>query len=115
MTIQEEMGKIIKDLRTELKLSQTDLALKVGYTDKSAIAKIEAGKVDLPQSKIVAFAKVLGVTPCYLFGEANNNILSLKQQLKAANTIAAHFEGDNFTEEQLGQIEAFAKFIKQES
>lgn len=113
MTPQEEMGKIIKKLRTELKLSQTELALKVGYTDKSAIAKIEAGKVDLPQSKIVAFAKVLNVTPCYLFGGEDNNIPSEERSTKPT-TITIHFEGGDFTKEQLKRIEAFARFIQQE-
>lgn len=30
------------------------------------------------------------------------------------NTIAAHFDGSEYTEEQLKRIEEFAKFIKQE-
>ena len=66
MTIQEAIGLKIKDLRKEKKISQTDLAIKVGYKDKTAIAKIEAGKVDLPQSKIMAFAEALDTTPAYL-------------------------------------------------
>jgi hypothetical protein len=32
------------------------------------IAKIESGKVDLPQSKILDFSKVLNTTPGYLMG-----------------------------------------------
>ena len=63
MTIQEGIGKRIRSLREFNKLSQTELAIKVGYKDKTSIAKIEAGKVDLPQSKIFAFAKNLGTTP----------------------------------------------------
>lgn len=74
VTIQEKTGELIKQLRIKRELSQTELAIKVGYADKSAIAKIEAGKVDLPQSKLVAFANALDVTPCIFFGEdADNN------------------------------------------
>ena len=58
----------IKDLRCKLGLSQEELARKTGYTDRSSIAKIEAGRVDLTQSKIAAFAEALGVTPAYLMG-----------------------------------------------
>lgn len=53
------------DLYTNIKLkrlangwTQSELAKKMGYSDKSMIAKIENGKVDLPQSKIKAFADV---------------------------------------------------------
>lgn len=69
MTIQEGIGKRIHSLREFNKLSQTELAIKVGYKDKTSIAKIEAGKVDLPQSKIFAFAKNLGTTPSYILGD----------------------------------------------
>lgn len=69
MTIQEGIGKRIRALREFNKLSQTELAIKVGYKDKTSIAKIEAGKVDLPQSKIFAFAKNLGTTPSYILGD----------------------------------------------
>ena len=69
MTIQEGIGKRIRSLREFNKLSQTELAIKVGYKDKTSIANIEAGKVDLPQSKIFAFAKNLGTTPSYILGD----------------------------------------------
>ena len=58
----------IKSLRLDLGMSQGELAKKTGYNDRSSIAKIEAGKVDLTQSKIVAFAKALNTTPGYLMG-----------------------------------------------
>ena len=58
----------IKRLRLEQNMTQDELAQKVGYTSRSSINKIESGKVDLPQSKIVEFASVLGVTPSQLMG-----------------------------------------------
>lgn len=63
-----ELYKNIKRKRQQLKMTQTDLALKMGYADKSMIAKIEKGNVDLPQSKILAFANVLETTPGELMG-----------------------------------------------
>lgn len=39
----------IKRLRKEAKMSQEELAKRVGYTDRSSIAKIENGEVDLSQ------------------------------------------------------------------
>lgn len=58
----------IKHLRQLRGYSQEELARMVGYTDRSTIAKIEAGGVDLSQSKIAAFAMALGVTPAQLMG-----------------------------------------------
>lgn len=58
----------IKALRESLKMSQDELATKVGYKDRTSIAKIESGKVDLSQSKIFAFTKALNVSPEELMG-----------------------------------------------
>ena len=61
-------GQIIKMLREEKGMTQDTLAKLMGYSHKSSINKIEMGKADLPQSKLIAFAQVLGVTPCELLG-----------------------------------------------
>lgn len=66
MDLQSKIGAKIKSLRENEELSQSQLAELVGYKDKTSIAKIEAGKVDLPQSKILAFSKALNVTPSFL-------------------------------------------------
>ena len=63
-----QLYKNIKKLREEYGWSQEDLARKIGYTSRTSIAKIEAGKIDLPQSKIKAFADALHTTPSYLMG-----------------------------------------------
>lgn len=67
-----ETHENIKALREQQGLSQQALAERAGYKDRSSIAKIEAGLVDLPQSKIAAFAKALNVTPAYLMGIVDN-------------------------------------------
>ena len=54
-----ETHEVIKQLREQRGMSQDALAEKVGYKDRSSIAKVEAGLVDLSQSKIAAFAKAL--------------------------------------------------------
>lgn len=61
-------GQIIKMLREERGMTQEQLAELMGYSHKSSINKIEMGKSDLPQSKILAFAKVFGVSPCEIIG-----------------------------------------------
>lgn len=62
------MGTIIKKRREQLGISQEQLASILGYKSRSSINKIELNHTDLPQSKIVALAKALSVTPAYLMG-----------------------------------------------
>ena len=62
----ESIYERIKELRIAKKLSQEELARMVGYTSRSSVNKVEAGLIDLPQSKILAFAKALNTTPIYL-------------------------------------------------
>ena len=67
----EDMLKLysnIKWYRTQNGMSQSELAAKVGYADKTMISRIENGLVDLPQSKIEEFAKVFGIEPGVLMG-----------------------------------------------
>lgn len=66
-------GKLIREKRAEKGMSQDDLARICGYEDRSAISRIETGlQDDLPLSKAVQIAKVLGITPTQLTKEAND-------------------------------------------
>lgn len=62
------LGQNIRIYREKLGLSQTELAKKLGYKDRSTIAKIESDVNDLTQSKIVAIADALETTPAALMG-----------------------------------------------
>lgn len=64
----------IKLRRKQLGLTQDDLASMIGYSNRSAIARIENGSIDLPQSKIMAFADALKTTPGWLMGADKSNI-----------------------------------------
>lgn len=86
-----ELHENIRSLRKERGWSQQHLAELVGYGDRSSIAKIEAGKVDLPRSKIAEFAKVFNVTPAYLLGyseETDALILSIIEENESGRTAA---------------------------
>lgn len=69
-----EIYNNIRERRKQLGLTQQELATKVGYTDRSTIAKIEAGKIDIPQSTIVALAKALECSPGELMGTHEEQI-----------------------------------------
>lgn len=62
------IGERIKLKRIEKGWSQRDLAAKMKYSNHSTIGKIEAGKVDIPQSRVVQFAEVLNTSIAYLMG-----------------------------------------------
>ena len=63
-----ELYKNIRKYRKQMGLTQEELAKRIGYTDRSSIAKIEKGVVDLPQSKITQIAKVFGISSKDLMG-----------------------------------------------
>lgn len=62
------LGQNIRLYREKLGMSQEELAKKLGYKDRSTIAKIESNVNDITQSKIVAIAKALNTTPAALMG-----------------------------------------------
>ena len=69
--INKKLSEKIRSRRKELKMSQEELASLVGYTDRSIISRIEKGLIDLTESKIMAIAKALNVTPEILVGWEN--------------------------------------------
>ena len=66
------VGENILMMRKRLGWTQEELAKRMGYKSKSTINKIELGINDIPQSKIVKFADVLGTTPACLMGWSEN-------------------------------------------
>lgn len=80
MNINKEIGAKIKARREDLKMSQRALAEKMGYSNHSTVARIENGLVDIPQSRIVQFSEVLGVSTSYLMGwekvQKNNDAIT---------------------------------------
>lgn len=70
----ETLYERIKRLRIENNMNQTDLALALGYKDKTIISKIESGKIDISARKIMEFADALHTTPTYLMdGDKDEN------------------------------------------
>lgn len=108
-----ELYQRIKARREELGMSQNELAKRLGYKDRSTIAKIEAGINDITQSKIEAFAKALNTTASDLMGwdessgsdrvssDGNTSDFSYVQY---AGPVAAHFNATPVEEHELRRI-----------
>lgn len=66
--IMADIGKRIREKREALGITQEELAVRLGYKNKSTIAKIENGTNDIVQSKVVEFANALNTSVSYLMG-----------------------------------------------
>ena len=75
-----DMYDRIRKRRKELGMTQDELARLTGYNDRSSIAKIEAKKADLSQSKIIAFSEALKVTTSYLMDESKEEELANQEK-----------------------------------
>ncbi len=58
----------IRFRREQLGMSQEELAKKIGYKDRTAVSRLEAGKRQIKQSMIQQLADALHTTPSYLMG-----------------------------------------------
>jgi repressor LexA len=83
------IGEQIKKQRLLLGLSQDELAARVGYKDRSTIAKIESGVIDLTHSKLIKIAQSLNVNIEYIIGLAQNKNHSTIKTIPILTAIVA--------------------------
>ena len=108
----EELYENIRQKRIELGMTQEELAKSLGYADKSMIAKIEAGKVDLAQSKILAFASALNTTPSALMGwKEDDDRAILLQKLYDEKRILFD-AADDATTEEIRKAAEYLEFLE---
>lgn len=62
------IGEKIRELRLKNNMTQYELALKLGYMTKGAIARIEKNTRELPISKLCEIAKIFNTTPNDIVG-----------------------------------------------
>ena len=91
-----QIGERIKRRRQELEWSQRELADKMGY-NHSTITRIETGKIDISQSRVIQFSEVLGVSIAYLMGweeeeQKNDLIAEVIVKMRTDNTFMSVVE-----------------------
>ena len=101
-----QFDKILKLLRTEKAMSQQDLADALGIS-KSAINMYERGQRQPNFETLESIADYFNVDIDYLLGRTNKTTKIINP-----NTMAAHFDGDEYTEDELDRIKEFAAFVK---
>lgn len=104
--INEKMQEIMKRMkarREELAMSYQALSEKVGVS-KSTLQRYETGYIrNMPVDKLEEIAEALQVSPSYLMGWNDQ---------EQPQTLAAHFDSDEYTEDELDEIKQFAAFVK---
>ena len=111
----EELYENIRQRRIELGMTQEELAKALGYADKSMIAKVEAGKVDLAQSKILAFASALNTTPSWLMGwneDDADDKTALLQKIYDENKILFD-AAEDATEDEIKAAVDYINYLKE--
>lgn len=66
------IGLRIRNKRTELGISQEELASRMGLKSKSTICKIERGEDNLTADSVKKYANALDVSPDYLYGNEDS-------------------------------------------
>lgn len=101
------VGKVIRELRTKKGLSMEELAEKVNgkfgtSINKGMISKWENGLGEPRLDNVRQLALFFNVSLDYLIGIDNDE----------PETIAAHHDSEEWSEEELETIEKFKQFVK---
>lgn len=84
----------IKENRIAKGWSQSELARRVGYSDKSMISKIEKGVVDLSQSQIKKFADAFDVSMADLFGSVEDTLIEISRKPRKSTSDILYRDAD---------------------
>lgn len=96
----EHFNENLRAARERKNMTQKDVADNIGVA-KSTYSLYESGNREPNVQTIKKLADVLNVSA--------DDLLGLNQE---PTTIAAHFDGDDFTEDELEDIRAYADFVK---
>lgn len=94
----------IKILRDRYHLTQDELAEIAGVTNK-AVSTWETGSKEPRMGPIERMARHFGIKKSNIIEDGGLDLI-------ASDTIAAHFENEKYTEEEMKEILKYAHFIK---
>ena len=96
----EKFNENLKAARERRNMTQKEVADNIGVA-KSTYSLYESGQREPNVQTIKRIADTLNVSADDLLGLTNE-----------PQTIAAHFDGNEFTEDELNEIRQFAEFVK---
>lgn len=111
--MKQKIGETLKKCRLDANKTVkeiSDLLISKGFkASEKTIYSWETGNSQPSPDALLIMCKAYGITDVLgTFGYAENT------HVEEPTTIAAHFDGTEYTEEQLDRIKAFAAFIKTE-
>lgn len=98
--IKETVAKNLMYYRKKNKITQKELADQLGVKH-NAISSWENGVNSIDIDTLFRVCQIFGITV--------NDMYDIKQQ---PTTLAAHFDGEEYTEDELDEIRQFAEFVK---
>ncbi|MCM2675512.1 helix-turn-helix domain-containing protein [Alkalicoccobacillus plakortidis] len=97
-----EFGDRIAHLRRGKNLTQAELADSIGIT-RASLSHYEKNRREPDYATLKVIANFFGVTVDYLLGTIEN---------EEVDTIAAHHDSDEWSEDELKEIEKFKEFVR---
>lgn len=94
------IGNKLNDLLTERHMTVTELSRKINVAPTTIYSIIQRNNKKVDIDVLLDIADVLGVDAEYF------------RDSPKLQTLAAHFDGTEFTEEELEEIKQFAEFVK---
>ena len=112
------VGDRIKQRRKELGLTQTELAVRMGYTSRTSICTVETNKEDLTTTRVRKFAEALETTPSYLMGWSDEHTYKNDMELLSSEyrlfdeTKNGTVDINNRSEHNKKALEMYEKFLQ---
>lgn len=98
-----EFNKVLKSLRQSMGITQEDLAKTLNIS-RSAVGMYEKGDREPDYETLELIADYFNVDIDYLLGRTRKTTF-------VPNTIAAHHDNEEWTQEELDEIEEFKKYV----
>ena len=97
------IGKRLKLLREEMGLKQIDIAEMLGVS-RTTYTQYETEKSEPDLATVAKLAEIYNTSVDFILGKTDIPT--------PIETIAAHHDGDEWTEEELAEIEKFKEFVR---
>ena len=101
----EQRAEILRNLMEEKGMKVSDIVKISGLPYSTVKAIFERGAEKAGYVNVCKICNALGISADELEKMVSDKTYTL-------NTIAAHFDGDEYTEEELNEIRQFADFVK---
>ena len=101
----EQRAEILRNLMEEKGMKVSDIVKISGLPYSTVKAILERGAEKAGYVNVCKICNALGISADELEKMVSDKTYTL-------NTIAAHFDGDEYTEEELNEIRQFADFVK---